>query len=240
MEFLVITNWLSWPADSSLINVPGLVQSVVAVVVDNMSVVMIVTSVNIKALSSNVSNVSSWTIEPSDLLVWLVLPLSDYCSNINSEALSSLVGESIVSSSPGSDGSGSGIESPPLSVVLWTVVSDSKSELVSTNVLMPEESSSVLHERLNLELNSVSKWVSWVVNSLSVNVPSLVQSIVAVPEDDVSHVVVVSSMNIKALLGQVSDVSSSSTIEEGSLEVGVNEVSHDSSNIDSPSVSLLV
>jgi len=59
--------------------------------------------------------------------------------------VTSLVSNSIVSSGPGSDSLSSPVEGPPLSVVQWIVSSDSKSELVSTNVLMPEESSSVWH-----------------------------------------------------------------------------------------------
>lgn len=49
---------MSWPLDSSLVDVPGLVSSIVAVPVGDVSHVVIVSTVDIEALSSDVSNVS--------------------------------------------------------------------------------------------------------------------------------------------------------------------------------------
>jgi hypothetical protein len=58
-----------------------------------------------------------------------------------------------------------------------------------------------------LEFDSISEWlVSESLSSL-VEDPSLVLSVVAVPEDDVSVVGVRSTMNIQALLTIVSEVS---------------------------------
>ena len=92
-------------------------------------------------------------------------------------------------------------------VVVWVVVLDSQSVLMVTNVLVPEESSLAWHDSLDLESNTVSKWVSWVVNSSSVNGPSLVLTVMAFEPDGVSVVRVVCSVDIKAETGSVSDVS---------------------------------
>jgi len=97
--------------------------------------------VNIEALSSVVSNVSSRSVVPSDSLEVLVFVWSDGSGDANSEFVTLLVGNDVVSSSPGSDGLGSRVESVPLLVVLRVVVSDSQSELVAANVLVPEEGS---------------------------------------------------------------------------------------------------
>jgi hypothetical protein len=240
LEWLSGSDHWSWPLNSSLVDVPLLVSSVVAVPEGNMSVLVVVVSVYVQALSSNVSDVSVLAVEPegSDGVVVLVLSHSSGTSNV--ELVSSLVGNSKVSSGPGSDSLGSPVEGPPLSVVEWVVSSDSKSELVSTNVLMPEEGSSVWHSGLDLELNSVGKWVSWVLSSSGVNVPGLVQSVVTVEEDGVSVMVIVSSVDIEALSSQVSDVSSGSSVEEDLLVVRVSPWSHDGSVVDLESNGVLV
>ena len=53
-----------WPLDASLVDVPSLVSSIVAVPEDDVSHLVILGSMNIEALSSNVSDVSDWTVEP--------------------------------------------------------------------------------------------------------------------------------------------------------------------------------
>ena len=90
--------------------------------------------------------------------------------------------------------------------VLWVVVSDSKSPLVSSDVFMVEESSVASHSGLDLELDAVSDWVFWIVNSLSVGVPSLVQTVVALVVDCPSSIGVTSSVDVKASSGEGSDV----------------------------------
>lgn len=54
---------------------------------------------------------------------------------------------------------------------------------------------------------SIFQWLSWIDESSSVKGPSLVCSVMAVPESGVVHVGVSSSMNIKALGSVVTDVS---------------------------------
>ena len=141
LESNSVTEWLSSVLGTSLIEEPSLVETVVAVPEDDVSVVSVGSTMDIKALSSVVLDVSVGTVVPSDLLssqssVWL-----DVGSNSNSELVSSLVGDGIVSLGPGSDGVGSGVEEEPLLHVHWIVSLDSESELVVTNVLVPEEGS---------------------------------------------------------------------------------------------------
>ena len=145
LELDVVTKNWSVVDGSSLVNLPSLVETLVAIPVNDMSVVVIVSTVDIQTFSTVVSNVSSRSVEPSDSLVDSSRVWLDVSSNTNSPVLSSLVRDSITSSSPGSNGLGSSVEGPPLLVVRWVVVLDSESELVSSDVLVPEESSVVEH-----------------------------------------------------------------------------------------------
>lgn len=110
-----------------------------AVPEDDMSVVVVVSSMNIEALTSEISDVSSASSVEVGSDVVSVHPWSHGGSNSDSPAVASLVGKGSLSVSSGSDGVGSLIEDKPLSVVPWSVVSDSESVLVSTNMLVPEE-----------------------------------------------------------------------------------------------------
>ena len=100
-----------------------------------------------------------------------------------------------------------------MSVVVWVVVLDSESVLVVTNMLMPSNSSFLWKSGFDLESNSVLQWVSWEVWLSLVNVPLLVLSIVARPEDNVHVVSVLRSVDIKASSRDISDVSESSWVE---------------------------
>jgi len=151
LESSSIWKWLSSPVDVGLIDEPGLVKSVVAVIEDNMSVVGVRVSVNVQALLTKVSDVSSGSGVPLDLHGVITSPWSDGGGNTNSESITLLVGNGVASSVPGSDRVGSSIEGPPLVPVSWVVVSDSKSELAGSDVLMPEEGSVVSHSGSDLE-----------------------------------------------------------------------------------------
>jgi hypothetical protein len=63
LEVKSASKWVSWEVDVLLVNEPRLVQSVVASPEDNMSVVRDVVAVNIKAVTTTVSQVSSVTWE---------------------------------------------------------------------------------------------------------------------------------------------------------------------------------
>ena len=112
-----------------------------AVPEDNVSHVSVLSSVNIQALLSVVSQVSVVSSVEGNLLVNLRSPWSNSSGNSDSESLSLLVRDGVSLVGPGSNGSSSSVEDEPLSVVLWLVVSDSESILVSTDMLMPEEGS---------------------------------------------------------------------------------------------------
>lgn len=161
MESSVVIDWLSWVSPSELIDLPSLVQSIVAVPEGNVSVVYISSSINIETFSIQGSDSSSWVVEPSHLLVNLISPDSGNSNLSNSVSISLSVRDGIVSSPERSNRSGSVVECPPLSSVIWVVVLDSKSVLVTSDVLTSEESSVVSHGRFDLEFNSVSQWISW-------------------------------------------------------------------------------
>ena len=100
------------------------------------------------------------------------------------------------------------------SVPLGVEVVDSESELLSTDVLVPEEVLARSHVGSDVELDSVSQWLSvgWLSGNGS-DSPSLVGTIVAVPPDDMSVVGIDSTVNIKAFVGSVSDVLSVASVE---------------------------
>jgi hypothetical protein len=99
------------------------------------------------------------------------------------------------------------------------MVLDSESVLVSTNMLVPEESSLGSHSRSDLESSSVLEWLSWPLNGSLIDPPSLVETIVAFVEDGV-HVVGVSvSIDIKAESSVVLDVLVMSIVPSDLIEV---------------------
>jgi len=122
--------------------------------------------------------------------------------------VSVLVRDSLSSVRPGSDGSGSSVEDEPLPVVSGIVVPDSESELVTSDVFFPVESHSPVSSVLDLELDSVSEWLVWPVDSSSVKIPSLGSAVVAVPPVGVHMVSVVRSVDHKAEVSVVPDTSS--------------------------------
>lgn len=84
---------------SSLVNVPGLTEMIVAVVEDNMSPVSVNVSMYLHTFSSVVLDVSSGSFVPSGLnSVVLTLVDSDNSSIVDSETNSSLVSKNVVSS----------------------------------------------------------------------------------------------------------------------------------------------
>lgn len=209
MELNIISEWLLLEEGQSLVNPPSLVLSVVAVPEGDMLVVMVLTTVDIKALSSVVLDVSTLlALDPFCLLRNFTSILSDDSSDSDSEALTSLVGESEGSSGRRSDGVGSGIEDPPLLLVLWVMRVDSESVLFSSNIFGNEDRVESVHSGSDLELDLILKWVSWVVETLLVINPTLVWTIVACPPDNVTLVGIASSVNIEASLSKISDVSS--------------------------------
>lgn len=128
-----------------LVKFPALVGSVVTVPEGQVSVVSVLSTVDIEALSSVVLEVSSVSSVPSDFIGVISLECSDDSSNSNSETLSSLVGESEVSLGGSSDRVSSLVKNEPLLIVSWVVVSNSESVLFSSDVFSMEDSSSSWH-----------------------------------------------------------------------------------------------
>ena len=92
--------------------------------------------------------------------------------------------------------------------VTWVVISNPQSELIFTNVVVPEHSSlDASHLGLNLETETVSDWRSGQTYSLLVDDPSLVEAVVARPPSELLVVLIFAAIDIKALATSVSDVS---------------------------------
>lgn len=146
LELNSIVEWLSSVECSSLVDVPGLTEMIVAVVEDNMSPVSVNVSVNLQTFSSIVLDVSSRSTVPSSLNSVVTSSIgSDNSSIVDSELITSLVSKNVVSSQDWSDSSSSSIEDPPLFLVGWIMSLDSGSVLMSSNVFPPEESLVSVH-----------------------------------------------------------------------------------------------
>jgi hypothetical protein len=106
-----------------------------------------------------------------------------------------------------------------LSEVTRIVVSDSESEGVVSNGLMPEEGSVSTQFGLELEFNTVLERLSWVSGALLVNEPCLVKTVMAVMPNEVHVLSVGSTPHIEALASVVSDISSRSSPDSSFLGV---------------------
>jgi len=89
---------------------------------------------------------------------------------------------------------------------------------VTSNVLVPEESSVSSASRLDLEDDSVLQRVSWVLDALGVKTPALVGLVVAVLEGHFSQVLVAVVVDSKAPLGVVPEVLAVSCVPSELLE----------------------
>jgi hypothetical protein len=186
LESNSVLQWVSWEVWSSLVDVPLLVSSVVALPEDDVHVVSVLASVDIKAGSRDISDVSESSWVESKLLGGSTGESLGSSCNVSSESSVDLVTKSVGSSVVRSDGSGSVVHSPPLSLVPWGVVLDSGGVLVVTNMLGSKQGSVVSQSGSDLEWLSSGDHLSWPLNSSLVDVPGLVETVVAVPEDDMS------------------------------------------------------
>jgi len=132
------------------------------------------------------------------------------------------------------------IEDEPLLLVSLHDVVNSESVLVSTNMLFDSEGLSASHKGSDLELSSISEWLSSQGLTGLIEDPSLVGTVVAVVEDNVSVVSVRLSVDIEALVTVVSDVSDRSVVVSNSDVVRVIELSQNSGVVDSELNSSLV
>lgn len=132
MEFNTTVQWLSWVVDSLEVNNPALVGAVVASVPMNVSVVRVRVAMDIEASDTNISDVSSASVEPSHHLTMVVVSVwSNNGINIVLMVVVVTLSDRDDHSSVGSrsDSLGSPVEYPPLLIVVWVVVSDSESVL---------------------------------------------------------------------------------------------------------------
>lgn len=97
--------------------------------------------------------------------------------------------------------------------VVWVVVSDSKSVLMSSEMLHIDKSSLRLNLRLDLELGSILEWVFWEVNTFGADLPTLSSFVIAVDPSNLSVVDVNSTLNLQASSTWVSQVSGLSWVE---------------------------
>jgi len=189
-----------------------------AFVPGQVSVVRVVVSVSPQASSSDISDGSSARVVPSGSLEGLASEVSDSggIAVVSPVGSGLLDGDGVVSVGNRSNGSGSPVEDPPLLVVVWVVVLDSKSEVSVTNVLVPDDGSVSAHSGFDLESNSAFEWISWEVNSSSVEREGLSHIVEASVPMDIS-VLSVGSLNLQTLTTWVSDVVGSSWEVGGSL-----------------------
>lgn len=100
LELDSVSQWVSWNSESFGVDEPTLMSTITTVVIDNMVMVVVSSSIRSKAEASWVSNVSSLSFPDSSFLELLTSPLSDDNSLLGTELLTSLVGQSKVSLGP--------------------------------------------------------------------------------------------------------------------------------------------
>ena len=247
LELDSIPKWVfGWDSDSLGVNVPFLSSVVLVPPPGQWVSVGVLPSVWSQHDVAPVLDVVASVVEGS--LPNGVSPWSDNgVSTSNESSGANLSGDGEVSLVLGSDGLGSSVEDEPLLPFPWGVVPDSELVLVVTNVSAEVSIQSSVVSHLGSELEWSSIWEGWVNvgdNNLEVgsldDSPALVGTVVAVPPDDVSHVMVVSTVDIQALATVVSDVSSGSTIDSDSLLDLSSPLSDDSWSSDVESLASLV
>lgn len=152
LELSAIWEWLSLIAASLLVDEPSLLEVVVAVLVINITCVVV--ALSIQALVSVVSDVPSGTGVPLDFVGVVTNVLSHGGILTWSETISLSWGDALGSLVEGSDGVRSGIEGPPLVFVVWVVVLNSQVFLSRAHVLTDVDGSVLLHSGSDLESDS--------------------------------------------------------------------------------------
>ena len=106
-----------------------------------------------------------------------------------------------------SDGLSSPVEGPPLLSVVSVIVHDLEVPLGTSSRVAPDEWSVGSESSSDLELLSISQWVSCEVNTSLINIPSHACTSMAMLEDSVLSVTVSISVGVKAESSVVSQVS---------------------------------
>lgn len=136
------------------------------------------------ASSSEVSDVATLVV-PSHFAV-LVVNVTSHDSVAISVFITEIVRDRLSSVVEPSGGVSSLVMGEPLALVLWVEGHTSEVFHSSSGVLHDANGETTLHLVSDSEPDSVGSWPSWDVITLSVNIPTLVLSIVASPEDNVS------------------------------------------------------
>lgn len=125
LEFNSVAQRLSWVILTLDAQEPSLIVSIMAIPPSQLLFVSILTSPNIKTFSSNVSDISPWSIVPSNSLWTIRSPLSHYCRFSNSQFIAILVWHDKSSIRPSSNCMCPWIKDKPLSIVGRLRVSNS-------------------------------------------------------------------------------------------------------------------
>lgn len=136
---------------------PGLVFTVVAVPKDDWLSISVCSSSDVQALASFVSDGPFFAIVEVQFLEGLAGVFSEDSKLADLVALACLVRQDVALLDCRSNGSGSMVISPPCTLVYWVRVLDSYSELVTANVLVPEELAVASHSGFDQEF-CVSRW----------------------------------------------------------------------------------
>lgn len=203
MESDVVGEWLLSEDVWVLINIPVLrVPSSVTVIEHSVFTVTISVASQGKAVVSDGLNVSVVSWHPSHELSGSVTRAVNSSKDVLT-VTKGVSGKSIVSPVVGSDSLGSAIESIPGVLVIWVLIVNPDIAVVSE-----VQWSVSVNSGSDLELDTVSEWVGWVVDTLLVDVPALVLAIVAFVPNKVSVVSVGVTVNVQASDSQISNVSS--------------------------------
>lgn len=200
-EFNSIFDVESSPGPSLLSDIPGLSMVISAWLPEDVSTVMSV--VVLEAFTSVASDIAS-SILPVNLTLRVASIVSD--NNVSRSVGIGRDGPSSVAKP--SDGLGSSVVGEMLASVIWIKVHNSDVLLVTISVLSNTGSETSVDLGSDGKSDTVTSWPFWSIDALSIDVPGLVETVVASPEDDVSSVVIVTSVNIKASNTSISDVSS--------------------------------
>lgn len=146
-------------------------------------------------------------------------PLLQNCESVVSHGHVELGSNDEVFHFVGSDGPGSGIEEPPLSWVVWSVVLDSESVSVDVDFLMEEDRSSSWELRSQLELDTVGEWLLLEDELGLVKNPSLVLGVLAFEVGDWGVVSVSVPLDVHAETTVVSQIVAAAVLPSDSVAV---------------------
>jgi len=240
LEGFFILEWVRREADVLGVKPPALVCCVVAWVEDGVLHVVVAAAVHVQTLACSVSDVPLGASEVAHVLEHFVLEGSHHSVVAIGVILALLVGQSKRRHGLGSNGVSPLVEHPPLFLVPDSVVLDSQQVLVVANVLVEKQSFAAGHSRSDLE--ELAVWIDGVslLNSLLVDVPTLIVVSMAMPPSHLFVLHVVARVHVQAHASVVLDVVVLAFVPLNSIKVAVLVRTNDSSVTNSPANSVLV